>query len=167
MTLISHGRAAHFVRTIHCRRGSFLTAAGDGANRDGRRFQVGDAGCQIGHAGIVVPAWVVVVEHAEVRSANGFQIVRKAGMGDREIVGGQVRISGIPVDERSIRVADDLAVSMIFHHDYKRMIEVGDAGRYATLLSECRCSERDEQANGQSLFFHCVLLVTTPDGKNT
>jgi len=67
-------------------------------------------------------------------------------MGDREVVGRQVGVFRIRVDVGSVGVADDLAVTVIFHHDHKRVIEVRDAVWYRALLGESRANERDEQA---------------------
>ena len=50
-------------------------------------------------------------------------------MADREVVGRLVRDREIGVDERSILIADNIGIRLIFHYDEKNIIELSEFGR--------------------------------------
>ena len=93
-----------------------------------------NAAHQVGRAVGIVPVRRVVVDHAKVGTADDFEVIGQAGVPDREEVGCQVFLPGHLVDEGRIAVADDLFVSMVFHHDQEHMIEVGNAGPMLVML---------------------------------
>jgi hypothetical protein len=80
-----------------------------------------------------VPCRVVVVEHAEIRSADDFEIIGQARMRDCEVVGGEVRTMRHLVDVWRVRIVENLAVAMVFHHDDEHVAEVRNAPRNRSL----------------------------------
>ena len=75
----------------------------------------------------------LIVQDAEVRAADDFQIIGQAGMRDREILRREPVAAGQLIGERHGRIADDFGVAVILHHDQKHMIEMAHAARYGTL----------------------------------
>ena len=80
--------------------------------------------------------------HAEVRSADDFEIIGQAGVRDGEVVRGEVRGLRVVVDERRVRIADDLAVAVIFHHDHEHVIEMRNALRYRASFASSGAARR-------------------------
>lgn len=72
----------------------------------------------------------------EVRGADYLEIVGQAGMRHCEIVFRQICRFSILVDERRVRIVDDLAVPMVLHHDHKYMIQARNALGNRTLSGE-------------------------------
>jgi hypothetical protein len=65
-------------------------------------------------------------------------------MADGEIVARLVGHLRVRVDERRVRIAEDVGVGLILHHDEKDMIEPSElALRHVALGGmRCRCAER-------------------------
>ena len=59
-------------------------------------------------------------------------------MCDGEVIRRGVRRVCIGLGERSVRIADDLIVAVILHHDDEHMVQMRNALGDLTLLSECR-----------------------------
>jgi len=93
-----------------------------------------------------VPIRRVVVEHAEVGATNGLQIVGEAGVGHGEVILRQAGRPGVLVDERGVRIVQDLAVTMVLHHDHEHVVEVWNPSRNFALLGEHRSYEHGKQA---------------------
>ena len=102
------------------------------ADRRGYRLQRDGAVAQIGGAIRAVPVRRIIVPNTEVRAPDDFQIIRQTRMTDGKIMGGQIRAVREPIEERHVRIADDLTIGMIFHHDQEHVIEMRDAVRYGT-----------------------------------
>ena len=75
-------------------------------------------------------------------------------MCNREIIGGGVGISGELIDERSIRIVNNLAVTVIFHHNDEHVIERWDALGYGTLLGREHAAEGSEHNESECYLFH-------------
>jgi hypothetical protein len=95
---------------------------------------------------------------AEVRTANDLEVVGQARVRDREVVRREIGGFGVLVDEAGIRIVEDLAVTMILHHDHLDVVEVRNTGRNRAFGGEGGTGERDcEQAQGCD-FLHGVIL---------
>ena len=81
-------------------------------------------------------------------------------MGDREIVGREIRRLCILIDERRVRIADNLAVPVVFHHDDEHMIDMRNTGGGGTFDREGRgAQDRREQARSDSKRLHGLSIL--------
>src|SRR5438445_3826378 len=118
VALVGHDKGVH-------------AAAGDRTDV-GRPFKSGGVQLQIGPACLVMPVGRIVVDDAEIRAPHHLQIVRQARVPYTEIVGRQIGALRIGIDEGRIRVAKDLAVMVVLHHQRPATIGsvVAGAPRY-------------------------------------
>ena len=116
-----------FVGGIHgwCRR--VPAGSGNWARVGCGTFVCWRPGLDVWHAGFVVPVGRIVVDYAKVRSADNFQVVGEAGVTDCKVIGGEIGGLCVAVNERGVRVADDLGVVMILHQNHKSVIKAGNA----------------------------------------
>ena len=94
-----------------------------------------------------MPVRIVVGVDPEIRAAHHLKVVRQAGMRDSKVVRRHVCRLGKTIDVRVIRIANQLFVPVILHHDHKHVIQAGNAFRHATLF--CGSSAR-KQGQGKS-----------------
>jgi len=55
-------------------------------------------------------------------------------MSDREVVGRQISGTGILVDELGVRIVENLAVTVVFHHDEENVIKMWNSFGHGALL---------------------------------
>ena len=76
-------------------------------------------------------------------------------MSDREVIGRGVGGFCILVGERRVRVPNDLAETVVLHHDDEDMVQVGDAFGDAAFGGEHRTYQRcGQQTQNCGLFSH-------------
>ncbi len=64
------------------------------------------------------------------------------------------------IDEGRVGIVDDLAVTVVLHHDHEDVIQMRDALRDSAFLGENRTGERDaQQAQNCYGFFHGDVLL--------
>ena len=86
------------------------------------------------------PVRAAVIGYALGTAGEQRQVVRLARVGDRVGAGEQRTAAGKLVDERRGRVADDVRVGVVLHHDHDRVRWFGDRGWLsARRLSHRRC----------------------------
>ena len=61
--------------------------------------------------------------YAEIGAPDNFEIVGQAWMCDRKVVRCEVGLLGQAVDERGVWVVQDLAESVVLHHDQKHVVK--------------------------------------------
>jgi hypothetical protein len=64
----------------------------------------------------------------------------------------------VAVDERCVRITDDLAIGVVFHHDHKNVIEMLDASRDRSLGCKhrsCQCANATKQTH--CAFSHVIF----------
>ena len=158
------GGARYFIGAIGDRRFGIGADAPDGADVAAVwSIEVGLHAAEIGLAIHVVPVRVVVGAHAEVRATDDFEIVGGARVADGEVIGGGVRGLGELVRKGGVRVADDLAVAVVFHHDHEDVIEAWDAFGHRPFIGERRTHQRGSGQQGGHglqipLHFHRFFL---------
>src|SRR5262249_19602128 len=94
------------------------------------------AGAEVRLATRIVPVRRMIVQHAEIRTADDFQIICQAGMSNCEIIGRKPGATRELVSERHVRAVDNLRVAVIFHHDQEHVIKMAYAMRRRTFMSE-------------------------------
>ncbi len=91
----------------------------------------------------------MVVQHAEIRTADDLQVIGQAGMANGEIIGREPGVAGQLVGERHERIVDDLRIAVIFHHDQEYMVEMADAMRHRTFVGGSRRGKRNRCDAGE------------------
>ena len=82
-------------------------------------------------------------------------------MADRKILSGLVRDLCVRVDERRVRIVQDVGVGLVLHHDEENMIELAESAAWSVLIVVRRArvegrSSRDgyRRQKSQSLVVH-------------
>ena len=159
-------RRGSLIGVIDGRGGGIGTFTVDGAVWRGcRGIERGDAADDVGSAGGAVPVGGVVVEKAEVGSAQYFNVVGEAGVGHTKVAGTNVGRMGKLVDEGSVGIVENLAVAVVLHHDHEDMVEMGDSFGNSSFLSGKGSREQShrEACCGNFLDKHVLHLLNVVD----
>jgi hypothetical protein len=79
-------------------------------------------------------------------------------MGNCEVVGRKIGGTGVAVDERSVRVVENLVVAVVFHHDYEDVIKMWNSFGNGALLSPRRTRQCGQYSKKCHLLFHVSTL---------
>ena len=158
---IGMGRIWTFIGQIEGGRFCICPGSRDGANiRARREIGIGGGGTQVRAAAAIVPIRTIVATHAEVRSADDFQIVCRAGMPNGVIVRRGVRGLHVLVGKRRVGVTDDLAETVVFHDDDEDSVQIRSSFWNRALRSEHGAHKADSEYAQHYFPFHKNLSFT-------
>jgi hypothetical protein len=107
-----------------------------------------------------------VIGEAEIGAANDFQVIRGTWVTDGEIISRLICHLDIVVDERRVRIPENVGIRLVFHHDQENMIErskrrlhlnrklIGTGNAAAQRRRGDRREKHSGQINPPSSFYH-------------
>src|SRR5579863_248761 len=94
----------------------------------------------------------------EIRPAHDLEVVGRARMSNREIVGCGIREADECIDIREVWIIYNLTITVILHHDDIYMVQSRHARGYGPLRSEPgRRGYNTPKAQKRDTCLHCVL----------